>query len=88
LFELAVTLSLRDAVLLAAIGLGPLGGAFYLWDKALKLGDARQIGLLSYLAPLASTVLLMGLTQRDLSWHIALAAAMIIGAALGGMRKA
>ena len=43
-------------------GLGPLGGAFYLWDKALKLGDARQIGILSYLTPLGSTALLVAVS--------------------------
>jgi hypothetical protein len=30
-----------------------------MWDKALKLGDARQVGTLSYITPLASTSLLM-----------------------------
>jgi drug/metabolite transporter (DMT)-like permease len=56
-------------------------------DKALKLGDARQIGILSYLTPLASTVLLMLVTDRPMSWRIALAASMIIGAALVGTRR-
>jgi drug/metabolite transporter (DMT)-like permease len=34
LLEPSVTLQARDWVLLAVLGLGPLGGAFYLWDKA------------------------------------------------------
>jgi drug/metabolite transporter (DMT)-like permease len=72
---------------MAAMGLGPLGAAFFLWDRALKLGDARQIGILSYLTPLASTVLLIAVTNRPLSWHIALAASMIIGAAVLGTRR-
>ena len=42
----------RDWLLIAVMGLGPLGAAFFLWDKALKLGDPRQIGILSYLTPL------------------------------------
>ena len=33
----------RDWALLVVMGLGPLGAAFFLWDRALKLGDARQI---------------------------------------------
>ena len=86
--EPSTTLSGPDWLLLAAMGLGPLGAAFFLWDKALKLGDARQIGILSYLTPLASTVLLMAVTERPLSWRIALAAGMIIGAALLGTRRA
>ena len=85
--EPSVSLSTRDWLLLAVMGLGPLGAAFFLWDKALKRGDARQIGILSYLTPLASTVLLMAVTGRALTWSIALAAAMIIGAAWVGTRR-
>ena len=85
--EPAVALSVHDWLLLLLLGLGPLGAAFLLWDKALKLGDVRHVGLLSYLTPLASTTLLMQATGRTLSWHIALAAGLIIGAALLGMRR-
>ncbi len=84
--EPAVALSGRDWALIAVMGLGPLGAAFFLWDKALKLGDARQIGILSYLTPLGSTALLMLVSGRALSWSIGLAAAMIIGAAVLGTR--
>ena len=84
--EPAVSLSPRDWLLLALMGLGPLGAAFFLWDKALKLGDARQIGILSYLTPLGSTVLLMLVSGRAWTWSLGLAAAMIIGAAVLGTR--
>lgn len=86
LFEPAATLQARDWALVTVMGLGPLGGAFFLWDKALKLGDPRQIGILSYITPLASTLLLMLVTGRSPSWTIALAAALIIGAAVLGTR--
>ncbi len=85
--ESSVALAGQDWMLLVAMGLGPLGAAFFLWDKALKLGDVRQIGILSYLTPLASTILLMLATQRALSSTIAIAAAMIIGAAMLGTRR-
>ena len=84
--EPSISLTVKDWLLMTVMGLGPLGAAFFLWDKALKLGDARQIGILSYLTPLASTVLLMMVTNRELSWNIALAATLIIGAALVGTR--
>lgn len=84
--EPTVALSGRDWLLLALMGLGPLGAAFFLWDKALKLGDARHIGILSYLTPLGSTALLMAVSGRPLTWSIGLAAVMIIGAALLGTR--
>ncbi len=86
LLEPSVTLQVRDWGLLAVLGLGPLGGAFFLWDKALKLGDARHIGILSYITPLASTALLIVVSGRSFSWSIGLATAMIISAAIIGMR--
>ena len=84
--EPQVALGARDWLLLAVMGLGPLGAAFFLWDKALKLGDARQIGILSYLTPLGSTALLLLVSGRPLSWSIGLAALLILGAALVGTR--
>lgn len=86
LLEPAIALSAQDWLLLILLGLGPLGAAFFLWDKALKLGDARQIGILSYLTPLCSTALLMLTQGRALSWNIGLAAVMILGAAVLGTR--
>jgi drug/metabolite transporter (DMT)-like permease len=85
--EPAVELSARDWLLIAVMGLGPLGAAFFLWDKALKGGDARHIGILSYITPLASTTLLVLVTGRAFSASIALAAVLIIGAAILGTRS-
>ena len=84
--EPAVSLSLQDWGLLALLGLGPLGASFFLWDQALKLGDARHIGILSYITPLASTTLLMVASERPLTLSIALAATLIMGAAILGTR--
>ncbi|MBC7434794.1 MAG: DMT family transporter [Bdellovibrionales bacterium] len=86
LVEVPVQLSFQDWGLLTLVGLGPLGTAFFLWDRALKQGDARHIGILSYLTPLASTVLLMMVSGRLFTWDIAVAAAMIISAAVLGTR--
>ena len=86
LLEVPTQLSTRDWLLIIVMGLGPLGAAFFLWDAALKNGDARNIGILSYITPLASTVLLMLVTGRALSWSIGLATALILGAAVFGSR--
>ncbi|MFD1712671.1 DMT family transporter [Ottowia sp. GY511] len=86
LLEPRVALSLRDVALIALLGLGPLGGAFFLWDAALKRGDARQIGVLSYLTPLLSTLLLLVTTGRALTWNVALATGLILLAAVLGTR--
>jgi drug/metabolite transporter (DMT)-like permease len=84
--EPAAPLQATDWMLIALMGFGPLGAAFFLWDKALKLGDPRHIGILSYLTPLASTLLLLMVSARPLSWSIGLAAVLIIGAAVVGTR--
>jgi drug/metabolite transporter (DMT)-like permease len=85
-FEPPVALGARDWGLIVAVGLGPLGAAFYLWDAALKRGDARRIGILSYLTPLASTLLLVATSGRSLTVWIGVAAILIVGAAIAGVR--
>lgn len=88
LLEPASALAPTEWLLIAALGAGPLGGAFYLWDAALKRGDARQIGLLSFLTPLLSTLGLLWLRGEWPSASIVAAAAMIVGAAWLGSRAA
>ena len=72
--------------LIVALGLGPLGAAFYLWDAALKRGDARQIGVLSFLTPLLSTLALLLVRGEMPSWSVGGAAGLIMGAAVLGTR--
>ena len=86
LLEPSVDLNLRDWCLIVALGLGPLGAAFYLWDAALKLGDARQIGVLSFITPLLSTTILLAVKGQTPDLSIVLSAALIIGAAVLGVR--
>lgn len=84
--EPAVTLSMKDLGLIALLGLGPLGGAFFLWDAAIKRGDPQRIGLLAFLTPLLSTVVIVLTTGQAFTVHIVVAAAMIMGAAMWGRR--
>jgi len=85
--EPAVSLSGTDWVLIALLGLGPLGGSFFLWDAALKRGDARQIGVLSFITPLLSTLVLLVMQGEMPSLLVGLAALMIVGAAVIATRK-
>ncbi|MYZ53942.1 DMT family transporter [Malikia spinosa] len=87
LLEPATALSAGDVALIALLGLGPLGGAFFLWDAAIKCGDPRRIGLLAFITPLLSTALLLLSTGQALRWNIALAAALVVGAAVWGSRS-
>ena len=77
----------EDWPLLVLMGLGPLGAAFYLWDAALKRGDPQQIGLLSFLTPLLSTLLLLWDRGQAISPNVAGAAVLIVGAAWLGRSK-
>lgn len=79
--EPAAQVRTEDWPVLALMGLGPLGAAFYLWDAALKQGDPQQIGLLSFLTPLLSTLLLLWDRGQSMSLSVAGAAVLIVGAA-------
>lgn len=72
-----------------ALGIGPVGAAFFTWDIGMKRGDIQLLGVASYAAPLLSTLALVlaGITQP--SWTIALAAVLITaGAALAARASA
>ncbi|GHE59900.1 membrane protein [Streptomyces longispororuber] len=64
-----------------ALGLGPVGGAFYVWDHGTKHGDIRLLGTFSYFAPLLSTTLLVAAGRADASWPVAAATVLIAGGA-------
>jgi drug/metabolite transporter (DMT)-like permease len=80
----SASLSGLDWLFLALLGLGPMGGAFYAWDAALKRGDPRVIGALSYLTPLLSTLNLVMLGGKRLSPVAGLAMALIVAGAVVG----
>ncbi|MFM9887623.1 MAG: EamA family transporter [Burkholderiales bacterium] len=82
LFEPAYAFQMREMWLLAAIGIGPMGSAFFLWDRAIKEGDPRIIGTLAYLTPLLSTGLLLLAGHGAWSGQFGIAAVMIVGAAV------
>ncbi len=87
LLEPAAVLSVQDWLLIGLLGLGPLGGAFFLWDAALKRGDARQIGVLSFITPLLSTLTLLAVRGERPSVSVGVAAVLIIGAAVVATRR-
>jgi len=69
---------------LVALGVGPMGAAFFLWDRALKRGDPRALGNLAYLTPLLSTVTLVLTGAGTLAPIAVIAMALILaGAWLG-----
>jgi drug/metabolite transporter (DMT)-like permease len=85
-FEPGTTIAASDWVLLIAIGVGPMGASFYLWDYALKTGSPQRVGLIAFLTPLISTTLLLIVTGTPLSPLLAISAALIFTAAFVGSR--
>lgn len=66
-----------------ALGVGPVGAAFFTWDIGMKRGDIQLLGVGSYAAPLLSTLALVASGIASPSWAIAVAAILItLGAAL------
>jgi drug/metabolite transporter (DMT)-like permease len=64
-----------------ALGIGPVGAAFFTWDIGMKRGDIQLLGVASYAAPLLSTLALVAAGIARPSWSIALAAVLITGGA-------
>ncbi len=64
-----------------ALGVGPVGLAFYLWDIGVKRGDIQLLGVASYAAPLLSTLVLLTVGAAEASPNLLAAAALITGGA-------
>jgi drug/metabolite transporter (DMT)-like permease len=64
------------------LGLGPVGLAFFAWDRGMKRGDVQLLGVAAYAAPVLSTALLVLAGYAEASWRLALACALIVGGAL------
>ena len=64
-----------------ALGLGPVGLAFYVWDIGVKRGDIQILGTASYAAPLLSTLVLVLAGIAAPTWGLAIAALLVTGGA-------
>jgi drug/metabolite transporter (DMT)-like permease len=67
---------------LVALGIGPVGAAFYVWDIGMKQGDIRFLGVASYATPVLSTLLLVVAGYAALTLSLALACGLIVAGAL------
>jgi drug/metabolite transporter (DMT)-like permease len=70
-----------------ALGFGPVGAAFYLWDFGVKRGDIKSLGALSYMTPLLSTLLLVVFGRAEASLRLGLACLLIVGGAVLASRE-
>ena len=65
-----------------ALGLMPVGAAFYVWDYGVKRGDIQVIGASAYAAPLLSTAILILTGFAEATSTIGIAALLIAGGAV------
>jgi drug/metabolite transporter (DMT)-like permease len=70
-----------------ALGLGPAGAAFYLWDHAVKRGDIRALGALSYATPILSTALLIAFGLAEPTGSLLVAALLVTAGAMLASRE-
>lgn len=77
-FEQTYTPTLEELLAAIALGLGPVGTAFFVWDYGMKQGDIKLIGSLSYATPLLSTLMLALFGRSAPSSAIWIACALIV----------
>ena len=83
LFEVTVwPENARQALAVLALGAGPVGLAFYVWDIGMKRGDIRALGVASYAAPVLSTLLLVATGYAAATPSLLLACGLIVAGAL------
>ena len=67
---------------IAALGVGPVGVAFFVWDIGMKRGDIRVLAAASYATPLLSTGFLIAAGFAKPTTALAIAAVLIAGGGL------
>lgn len=82
LFEQTVWPGGLEWLAVLALGLGPVGAAFFTWDYGVKRGNIKVLGAFSYAAPLLSTLLLITCGLATASWIILIACLFITGGAV------
>lgn len=82
-------------IAIVALGLLPVGLAFYAWDHAMKHGPIQLIGSAAYMAPVLSTIILVTTGFAEPDWRLAVAAILVTAGAViasgriaGGARHA
>ncbi|EAR62150.1 DMT family transporter [Neptuniibacter caesariensis] len=72
---------------IVGLALGPMGLAFFTWDYGMKRGNIQLLGVLSYSAPLISTLLLVLFTDELLTKTLLVACLLIvIGSVIAGVK--
>jgi drug/metabolite transporter (DMT)-like permease len=86
LFEQTAAISMEQVPFFIAMGIGPVGIAYYAWSYGTKYGDMRSLSILSFIGTFISISLMILFGYAKFSPTIAAASVLIIGgAAVGSM---
>jgi drug/metabolite transporter (DMT)-like permease len=89
LFETAVWPEGWQWLAVLALGAGPVGSAFFLWDWGLKRGNIQTLGQLGYFTPPITVTVLVSSGLAQFHWTAGLALILIVGgAAVGTLKRA
>lgn len=69
--------SVSEWLAVVALGLGPVGVAFLMWDRGMKAGHIQLLGAASYAAPVLSTFALIAAGYAEPSLRVLVAAALV-----------
>ena len=76
------------AIVVLAMGVGPVGLAFALWDIGMKRGDPRLLGTLAFATPVLSTLLLAVAGEAPFTGRTLLAALLVAAGGFVAGREA
>jgi len=82
IIETWITPNTEQWLAILALGAGPVGAAFFLWDYGVKHGNIQLLGTLSYGTPLLSALVLISTGEAEASLATISACILIIAAAV------
>lgn len=75
-------MNITEAIAVIALGIGPVGLAFFVWDYGVKHGNIVMLGTLSYFSPVLSTLILIAAGQAHWTINLISCATLITLGAL------
>ena len=75
--EAEMVISSKNVLVILLLGIGPAGGAFFLWDIGMRYGFPSLLGILGFFAPVLSTLLMFFAGLGQWSWQIVFAVTLI-----------
>ena len=79
--------NLDITLIIIFLGVFPLGIAFFMWDFAMRYGDIKFVGTISYLGPIMGSILFIMLGVEQFSYIMVISLLLIVGGAFISSHK-